>query len=151
MSTTVQSKKWIQLCHDDDTDGYQVKTKEGDQFFIDFDDLVRANRISDRRKEFLGQVRDLMDRLNPWLDDHADKIDRAYLSFGRGKIDFVVVQKSAEFDRAFDREFVDLDIEIARGDHFNLIQLECLALPNSPDEDVASFVPKEGTLVRRFT
>lgn len=147
MNAVNRTQKWTPLSHDDDIVTYRVRSRDGDEFILDFDDIVRASRIATSQKDFLQQYSDLLEHTNRWLHSQSEKVDRAYLSLGLGKVDFVVFQKGTRFDREFDESLVELDIEIANRSEFDLIQLDVLALPNCPDEDAASFVPRGSTYV----
>jgi hypothetical protein len=99
----------------------------------------------------LAQVTDLFPLLNSWLDGHAEKIDRAYLSFRDEGISFIVIQKSMELDRNLDESILDLDIKIAGDDEFNAIRLEVLVLPFCSEEAVRSFIRPTGTMRKQFS
>ena len=150
MAAPIGVKNWIRLCHDGDTDGYVVETKDGDRFVVSFEELARACSVSERGKDFRGQLRGLIERLTPWLKAHKDKVDRAYVSFNSGAIDFVIIQKSEKLDRELDNLILDLDIEIANDVDFNLIRLDVLSLPYCTEESARSFVSQAGTSMMRL-
>ena len=151
MDSAANASGWVQLCHDDDSEGYFVKTKDGDRFTLSFDELIRACRIADKRKEFVAQFSDFIERLDRWLESQGPRISRAFLTFGSGKIDLVVIQKSQEFEQELDSSLVSFDIEIARSSQFDLIRLDVTSLPDGPEESLRSFVPLGGgTLQRRL-
>jgi hypothetical protein len=148
MSTAQSNKSWTHLYHDDATDGFVVNTKDGDRFVLSFDEMVGACKISENRKEFFSQFKDVFELLNSWLNRNADKIDRAYLSFPGDGIDFTVVQRSKALDRDLDESLIHLDIEIAANEKFHLVRLQILVLPMTSEESVLAFVRPTGTFKR---
>lgn len=150
MNSATVSRSWISLPHDGDApDGYLVTTETGDRFVLSHDELVRACRVADKWKEFLAQFKEFIKKLDSWLEIHASKIRDAYLTFGSGKLDLVVIQRAKEFDQNLDKSLVEFDIEIASNSQFDLIRLDVLVLPDGPEESLRSFVFWSGGTLRR--
>lgn len=151
MATSAKNgASWINICPDDDAQGVIVETPEGDRFVLSVQDAITACKSVENANRFVQQLGALFGRLNAWLAERPEKIDRAYLSLSDEGVDFTVVQRSKDFDPEVDEPLVELDINIASSPEFDLIKLDVMSLPYSPDESLRSFVRPSQTWVRQM-
>jgi hypothetical protein len=126
-----------------------LHTKDGDDFCMPIDEVVKACRSQEEIDQFCQQVGALLERLSRWLIDRKPEIQAAYMGLEPDGAIFLVVRKAKAFDPAFEDALSLLDLEIAQNDDFNLIKLRVLALPSSSEQTIASFLDIKNTF--RYT
>ena len=82
----------------------------------------------------------LLQGLAEWIHTRVDMLSDAYLTVRDAGLLFVVVRKIRRYDSDFEDKLTDLDVEVANNPDYNLIKMDVLALPNSSDESIKSFV-----------
>lgn len=110
------------------------------------DAAARACRASGKTDEFATQFRSLVDALRHWLESHREKAGAAYLAVREEDLLFLVVQKNARFDADLSDSLTELDLAIANGPQFDLVDLEVLAVPPLSPDSLKSIL-SAGTIV----
>lgn len=82
----------------------------------------------------------LLERLANWIEARKEKILRGILTLRDGKLLFLVIQETPEYDEDFEDDLSALDVEIANDADLNLIGMDVLALPPASQEGLQSFV-----------
>ncbi len=124
-----------------------VVTTEADRFVTSCADAAHACKAWDRQREFQEQFSGrLLPLLGKWVKEHADWIDRGFLTVREDGLLFVVVQKSPAHTRALEDELTALDMQIAQDETLDLVDLEVLALPEASEETLTAFLDSRSTL-----
>lgn len=144
------ARHWLHLRPDGGIDDVCVTTSDGDRFMLSVDEAIASCRFGDQLRQFIEQVGGVTDRLDAWLLQHRGKIDRAYLHIGRDGLDFIAVQRGMAMDPEIQDSLTELDLEIAHNQAFDLIRMDVTALPYCSENASSSFVPREGTRVKKF-
>jgi hypothetical protein len=126
-----------------------IISEDGDRFALPVDVVVHACRSAEKFEEFTRQFQELVGHVGRWLCEHAGDVDRAYLALEPGGIMLVVVRKGREFNPAFEDALSDFDFEIAQSEDLSLIKLRAIALPDSSEEALTSFLDLSHALVAR--
>lgn len=122
-------------------DGHVVVHSGDDLFLLTVQEAVKACGAWLKMAEFQTQMRALMDRLNVWVGEREDKIRDAYFSVKTGGgLFFMVVMRERKYDRDLEDELTELDVEVANATEYDLLRLSVLAIPDSPQECVESFL-----------
>jgi len=117
-----------------------VKMKDGDVFFVAVSDAARACQAIEKFKDFSTQFRALLAKLGTWVEAHRSGIKSAYLTIREHDMLFLTVQKSVEFDALLADSLSDLDLEIANGEEFNLLDLSVMAIPAVSEGSLNAFL-----------
>lgn len=138
------SRPLIHLDFNDKSSSVYIDAQKGDRFLLTVQEAVHACGAWSRMAEFQIQMQLLMNRLGKWIADHRAKVKDAYFTVRGSGLFFLVVAKSANYDDELESAMTELDLEIANADDFSLLNLEVLAIPNSPPECVQAFVGSMG-------
>lgn len=118
-----------------------VRPNDRDQFCVEIEEAVKACRMIDTGYTFVTQVADLQEHLATWIKQRRNQIHAAYITFrAQGRLLFVVVQREVRRDAALAEAVVDLDIEIANDERFNLLRIDVLTLPRSSRDALGAFL-----------
>jgi hypothetical protein len=112
----------------------------GDRFLIAARELANACGLHQQIVEVNAQVRDLWSRLTKWLGDQIPKVAQARMFPRGGRMFFLVVMNSTSFDGDLESALTDLDLEVANDERFDLLKLDVLAIPNSPEACIDGFM-----------
>jgi hypothetical protein len=134
-----ENKTIIRLCHGD-TSQVWVETEDEDRFLTTVEAAAHACKVYGKMAEVGKQLRTLLRKLADWIKNHDD-VREAYLTPRDSGMLFLIVRKSKKFDSAFEDALSDLDVEIANDEAFALIRLSVLALPDTSEESIRSFLP----------
>ena len=104
------------------------------------DEVIHACRMRQKSEDVSQVLNDLWQALASWCGQHAEKIKAAFCTVRDSGLLFVVVAKGVAFDRDLQDELVDLEIQIARDEQYEQLQLTTLALPNCQPEGYWSFL-----------
>lgn len=130
----------ILLSYTDKHSSVYVDAPKGDVFLMTVQHAVMACGAFGRWADFQTQMRQLMERLGKWMDERREKVREAHLTVRGSGLLFLVVSKSEHYDGELEDSLTEIDIEIANDDDFNLIKMEVLAIPDSPEECTKSFL-----------
>ena len=119
----------------------RVTPRNQQRFDISKDRAIEILQVAEERRErFEKQFSLLLTTLAEWVHKRAEKVETPYLTIQDASFLFVVVQKTAELDLAFEDELSALDFQIANDSAFDLLQLHAISLPPVEDESLRSFV-----------
>lgn len=124
-----------------------VTPKNQDRFVITVREAAEACNALANRDRFTEQWQALLERLIQWLRQNDKDVKKAYLTLRDGGLCFVVIRKSAAYDRAFEDALTRLDIDIARDSDFDTITLNVMGLPNVSNRAAMSFVSEDHCMV----
>jgi hypothetical protein len=118
-----------------------VMPNDEDRFTMTIQEAALACKAGVKQLRFGRQFeRTLLPRLGSWMKAHKNKIQKAFLTLGDGRLLFLIVRREVPYDETFENELSDLDISIARDETLDLIRLAVLALPCVSEETYASFL-----------
>ncbi|MEQ8787901.1 MAG: hypothetical protein RIC55_16465 [Pirellulaceae bacterium] len=140
---TATEKNIVELKFERINDQIQVVAPDKHIMRMPIQMAVAACRAFANQIEFVDQFHMLRDRLGDWFIEHLESADSAYLTTRDSGLLFLVVQKSDIFDERLADELTSLDLEISGDSDFALITLSVHAVPNSPEEAIASFLSKD--------
>lgn len=127
--------------HWENVDGrVKVILPGSDIMVLQMDAAVQACRAFHKQVIFGDQLKMLLQGLAEWIHTRVDMLSDAYLTVRDAGLLFVVVRKNRPYDSDFEDNLTDLDVEVANNPDYNLIKMDVLALPNSSDESIKSFV-----------
>ena len=149
MNTMVRKPTWVLTQEGNPDRKVMIVTKDGDRSVLPLEIVVRACKSVEKFMEYKRQFEDVLDRLAQWLAEHGSEVERAYVSPEPGGLMFAVIRKGRAFDPAFEEALSDIDLEIARDRDFNLIKLRAIALPESSEETISSFLDISHALMTR--
>jgi hypothetical protein len=129
-----------------DAHGVVVTPEDQDRFMLPVKVAVEGCRLILEVSNFQKQFKLLLDRLAQWTKEHGDDISRVHVGFRDSRWLFLVGRKTVRFNRQLEDELTALDIEIARDNRFNLINLQVLSLPQPSPEAVESLMNPGFTL-----
>jgi len=138
------SRPLIHLDFSDKSSSVYIAAQTGDRFLLTVQEAVHACGAWNRMAEFQTQMQLLVNRLDKWVADHKVNVKDAYFTVRGSGLFFLVVAKSASYDDELESAMTELDLEIANADDFGLLNLEVLAIPNSPPECVQAFAGSLG-------
>lgn len=122
-------------------DGNLVVTpSDHDRLMVKIGRAIEILRLHQRGEQFSGQFTLLLKRLAGWLEGHAGRWDRAFLTAGDSVLRFIVVRKQVIVDEEITDGLSDLGVEIANDPDFDLIKLSTRALPLASNEALQSFL-----------
>jgi sugar/nucleoside kinase (ribokinase family) len=107
---------------------------------------IDACRAHNKQLEFNTQFQDLQERLAKWLSLHQTSVSRAFITVRDAGLLFVVVLNGTAFDPELEEAITELDIEIANAEEFELIRLSVLAIPQTSDACMHSFIAVGNTM-----
>ena len=145
MSTTEKKRSIVPLVegkHDD----LQVVRLDGDQFILTAQEAIDACSLASNSARFQVQFEELLDHLYPWVEFRKGLISAAFISVSHEGILFLVVQRDVKSDFQMEDELVELDLEIANSECFDLVPFNTLLVPHVGDEVLQSFL-SSGTTV----
>ena len=123
-----------------------VEPENEDRFLLTVNAAIEACREGDNVAKFKDQFRELLDVLATWIIHHGQEVKDAYVSVRDADLLFLVVRKSKAYDRSFEDELTDLDLQVAHDKDLNLIRLSVLALPKTSKDVVDSFLRPDWAL-----
>ena len=126
--------------------GVEVQAAGGDRFRVATQQAIDALQLARQAVDFQQQFEDLLEMLSQWLRDRQDRLSSAVITIGSDGIRLVVVQLEVKADFALEEEMVDLDIDVANDDQFNLIPFSTLLVPRVGDEVLQSFMSSDQNL-----
>lgn len=127
-----------------------VVPEDEDRFILSVEAAVKACQAHDKTVRFSKQFSEsLQKRLAAWISERQEKIFKAFLTIRENGLLFVVVMRGAHYDRAFEDELSNLDLEIANDPELDLIHLDVIALPESSASAYGSFLDATETLSYR--
>lgn len=131
----------IFLSYNDPHRDVVIEGSNEDRYVMKVEQAIRACRIFDQREvlKFDRQFRKLDERLERWVKDHDDKIEKALLTIRDRGLLFLVCQRTPEFDEELENSLTELDVDIATAEDLDLIQLSVLAIPDCSEEAVSCF------------
>lgn len=137
---TQQHQSLVEL-HWENVEGrVKVVLPGSDIMLLQMDAAVQACRAFHKQVIFGDQLKMLLQGLAEWIDSRIDQLSDAYLTVRDAGLLFVVVRKGRQYDSDFESKLTDLDVEVANDSDYNLIKMDVLALPNSSNESINSFV-----------
>ena len=140
MATTTKLEP-IRLSFRDKGRQVVVEPADEDRFMMSIEDAARACQQAIRAVQFGEQFKSLLGCLGAWLvRNSGGKVSHAYLTLRDAGLLFIVIQASRASDESLEDSLVDLDIEIARDENLNLIELDVLPLPATSEEAYSSFL-----------
>jgi hypothetical protein len=139
MQKVTEDKTIIRLCHGD-TSQVWVETEDEDRFLMTVEAAAHACKVYGKIAEVGKQLRALLRKLQEWIKSHDD-VREAYITPRDSSLLFLIVRKTKKFDAEFEDALSDLDVAIANDEAFDLIRLSVLALPDTSEESVRSFLP----------
>ncbi|MDD4892078.1 MAG: hypothetical protein PHU85_19320 [Phycisphaerae bacterium] len=124
-----------------------VAPNDEDRFSLTIQEAAMACKAGQKQVLFGRQFeRGLLPKLAVWTDQNQEKLERAYLTLGDGRLLFLVVRKNVPFDSEFEDRLSDLDLQIAQDEELGLIHLSVLALPKVSRTCYESFLDTRMTL-----
>ena len=133
MSPVSQKHKAFVLFQSGDTQ-FTIEPDNEDRFTCSEQDIVEACIARDLgtrvAREFSEQMHHLLSTIGGWIAERKEQIDSAYLRIDGTRPLLVIVQSGVQCDDDLNDALTDLDLQIARGEDFNLIDLDVLAVPN---------------------
>ena len=138
--TTLTTFPSIQLQWNQKDRKVLITPADEDRFMVTVENAINACDAFQKSIHFDKQFRDLMDYLGQWLFNHAELVDRAYLTVREADLLFIIVQRQKHYNRRLEDQLTDLDLEISHNDDFDLIRFCVLALPKTSEEGVSSFL-----------
>lgn len=128
-------------------DGNLVVTpSDQDRFMVKVGKAIEILRQYQREDQFANQFNLLVKRLAAWLDQHAGRWQRAFLTAGESALRFIVMRRQARFEEEITDALSDLGVEIANDPDFSLIKLNTRALPLASNEALQSFLDSSFTI-----
>lgn len=124
--------------------------ESGDMFTMPLKAAIDACGSVENVQRFGKQLDTLLARLGAWIGCHSDDVQEAYLTFRDAALLFLVVRKTRKFNEPLENSLTDLDIEIAQDESLNLIKLSVLALPQTSEENVRSFLSSKITFRHQY-
>ena len=147
MNAAQKAKSWIQLdYHDPATVGVTITPADGDLFAMTKEMAIRGCQIGSRLNEFDTQISGVWEVLKEWASEHRQYVDKAFLALKGSGFLFLVIQKEPTYNRVLEDSLTDLDIKIAQNHDFQLIHLSVLAIPDSSEETIRTFLPLQGSM-----
>jgi hypothetical protein len=141
---TNTATRWIHLDHADDAE-VMVHLESGDMFTLPLKAAIDACGSVENVQRFGKQLEILLARLAAWIGQHEDDVQEAYVTFRDAGLLFLVVRKTRKLNEALENSLTDVDIEIAQDENLCLIKLSVLALPQTTEENVRSFLSSKIT------
>ncbi|HUW35272.1 MAG TPA: hypothetical protein VM223_26985 [Planctomycetota bacterium] len=128
-----------------------IEPEDEDRYSLTVEQVIEACQAYDPQKKV--QVRKafahLLGKLAGWVNDHADKVDKAFLTRRYRNLLFLVIMKEKRHDEQLEDELSAIDLQIAREKQFADIRLCVLALPHCEAEDYLHFIDPEFYLMYR--
>jgi len=129
----------IRLKYSDDSP-IVIEPEDQDKFIMYVKEAIHACRVYDEYKElFETQLDHLKNELGKWILGHNTKIAKAFLTLRDARFFFLVVMNQHAYDRQFEDDLTNLELEIARAPSCSKIALDVLALPCCGEESYLSF------------
>lgn len=97
-------------------------------------------RIVSEYTKFTEQFQALLNRLGGWAKENRSQLTKAFLTIRDADLLFLVIRKDHRLDIEFEDRLSDLDLEIANSPNFDQIRLNVMALPNTNEEGMQSFL-----------
>jgi len=150
MSQAAERQEMIRL-HFRESDRKVYIECEDDRFVMSVEDAAAACRIVDRSGllRFRKQFERLAERLAEWTLRHLDQVQTAMLTTRDAGLLFVVVRKTRPYDKDFERELTELDLEVAQDPNFDLICLSVLSLPECGPDGYQSFASERTWILEK--
>ncbi len=141
-SKTTTTKHTLPLHLNFNAEGQMVviTPEDEDRYCMTIEEAVRACNAGKHQVSFQRQFENLLVKSADWLRKNPNDISSAYLTVRDSGILFFIVRKTSGYDDAFEDTLTDFDISIAEDPNFDKIRLSVLAIPNSPQETVDSFL-----------
>lgn len=149
MATTLsraEQKEWARVTPNQHV-GLTVQSKDGKTYVLSIDDAEFACKSLERFKDFGIQIADLLGDLHKWLVARREIVERGYFSIEPSGATLLVVRKGNKYDPDFEDELANLELAIMQNDVYSMIRFRSIALPNCPDETVASFINRSRSWV----
>lgn len=129
------------LNHEDKGSKVLVEPENGDRFLMTMQDAVHACQFEEEKvKPYRAQLNHLIEHLRAWMQEHQDKIHRAFLTTRENQLLFLVERKQVRYDPEFEQKLIRLKLEIARDKSLSLIRLGALLIPKVSDSQRAAFL-----------
>ena len=117
-----------------------LEPKDRDKFVMYVKEAIHACRIYEEYKDlFESQLEHLQNELGKWIQNHHTKIAKAFLTLQDARFFFLVVMNQQEYDRDFEDDLTNLELEIARDSACSTIALDVQLLPECGIESYLSF------------
>lgn len=116
-----------------------VHPENEDRFSLRVKDAIRACQAFADAKDFEERFRFLLTRLGVWVLGRKD-IHSAFVTQRDGGFLFLVVRKTAGYDREFEDQLAELDVEIATDQDLRGVNMATLGLPLVSEEALSSFL-----------
>ena len=133
----------------DNDNNVVVTPEDNDRFVLTVSEAVEACKARGNENKFGLQFNLLMRITAEWLKEHKDKISCSYLTVRDAGLLFLVVRKEISFNSDFEDLLTEFDIKIAQDPQLDLIDLSVLAIPNSNEAGISSFLKPGYTLTFR--
>ncbi len=124
-----------------------VMPEDENNFCMSVEEAISACRDRMKYSSFHSKFKQLLGTLAAWVDRHSEAIDKAVITLRDGSILFMVVNRTASYDRELEDDLTDLDLKIARDDALRAIRLDVMVLPNCDEEALKAFIDPELYLV----
>lgn len=129
------------LNHEDKGSKVLVEPDNGDRFIMTMEDAVHACQFKEEMvKPYRAQFDLLVEHLRAWMQEHRDKIHRAFLTTRENQILFLVERNQVRYDPEFEQALAELLLKIAQDDQCSLIRLDALPIPPVSDSQRATFL-----------
>lgn len=126
----------IEGTHDD----LQVVRLGGDQFLLTAQQAIDACSLAANAVRFQAQFSDLLDVLYDWVEQRKDRVSAAYISVSHQGLLLLIVQREIKANFDLENELVELDLEIANNDAFDLVAFNTLLVPRVGNDVLKSFL-----------
>ncbi len=94
--------------------------------------------------EFQTQMFALKQLLDNWVKSRKDSIKEAYFTVRGSSLFFLVVSSSKAYNESLESDLTELDLNVANDNKLNLMNLEVLAIPDSPADCVQAYLGSSG-------
>ena len=138
--TTKSSARAIVPLVEGECDEVHVVRIEGDRFFLTAQQAIDALSLASQAVQFQRQFSELLQRLYVWVNDRRQRLSAAYISISVEGLTLLVVQRNLVADFPLEDELVDLDIEVANDEEFNLVPFNTLLIPRVSNDVLKSFL-----------
>lgn len=129
------------LKHGDKVAKVLVEPDNGDRFIMTMQDAVHACQFKEEMvKPYRAQFDLLVEHLRAWMQEHRDKIHRAFLTTRENQLLFLVERNQVRYDPEFEQELIRLRLDIARDKRLSLIRLGAMPIPPVSDSQRAAFL-----------
>lgn len=114
---------------------FMIEPGDEDELIMRIEEVMQARRICDVLKpRFKNQFDHLKWSLGEWLRNHANKIQKAFLTLPDTGMLFLVVMSEKAYDEELEEELTDLELRVALDPECSQVSLDVQAVPKCSED-----------------